>query len=219
MSGKPAVWDIVTRVWHWLMVLAIPAMWFTAENGYLSIHITIGTVLVGFLIFRISWGIWGSTTARFAHFVKGPKALFGYMGTLSQSPYKPHFGHNPMGGLSVIAILLALMVQLGTGLVAEDTDGLYSGPLSSYVDYDTAHKAAEIHELAFNALLALIVLHILAVAFYLVIKKTNLVRPMVTGKMMSEPAGTEKAELKKPGLIALLVSLALAGGVVTWLFL
>ena len=213
MNGKTPVWDIATRIWHWLMVLAIPAMWFTAENGYMGIHLTLGTILVGFLVFRLCWGIWGSSTSRFAGFIRGPKSILTYAQTLMKPGYTPHLGHNPLGGLSVIAILLAFTVQLGTGLFASDTDGLNYGPLSHLVDYDTSHLAADVHETAFNILLALIALHILAIAFYARIKNTNLVRPRITGHM----EGNEKAGLKKPGLIALLVSLLISAGVIAYL--
>lgn len=213
----PRIWDISTRLGHWLIVLAIPAMWWTAENNMLGVHVTIGTVLVGFLIFRLSWGVWGSTTSCFAHFIKGPGALFSYLGKLKAPNYQPHFGHNPMGGLSVIAILFALCIQLGTGLFSSDTDGLYSGPLNRFVSYELAEQITEIHELAFNILLALIALHIGAVLFYLIGKKTNLIRPMVTGRMTGEPSDTEKAELKKPGPVFLVLSLAIAAVAVAWL--
>lgn len=219
MTEKTAVWDSVTRIWHWLMVLAIPAMWWTAENDYLSLHILIGTALVGFLVFRLLWGLWGSSTARFGHFIKGPKALLSYARNLNRMPYKPHFGHNPLGGLSVVAILLALVAQIGTGLFAEDTDGLYSGPLSRYVSYETAHAAAELHETLFNITLALIGLHLLAIAFYTFVKKTNLVRPMITGKADMSAVENEKAGLKKPGFLRLIITFALAGGIVAWLML
>lgn len=211
-KAMPKVWDIVTRVWHWLIVLAIPAMWWTAEEKMFDIHFTLGMIVVGLLVFRLSWGIWGSSTSRFLHFLKGPHAIIAYLKKLKASGYRPAFGHNPLGGLSVIAILLSLGVQVGTGLFAQDTDGMYSGPLNRFVSYDTGDLITEIHETSFNVLIALIVLHLLAITFYLFAKKVNLIRPMITGKMSQPPAEMEKAELKKPGLILLLVSLALAAG-------
>jgi len=90
-------------------------------------------------------------------------------------------GHNPLGALSVIAILLALAAQVGLGLFATDTDGLESGPLSRYVSYEFSRAAGELHEDAFNILLLLIILHVAAIAFYLVVKRINLIGPMVTG--------------------------------------
>lgn len=217
-SKPPMIWDIVTRVWHWTIVLCIPAMWLSAENHKMSVHFTLGTIMVGLIIFRLTWGLWGSTTARFAHFIKGPGALIGYIGKLFSKESKPHFGHNPLGGLSVIGILLALVVQLGTGLFAQDTDGIESGPLNIFIDYETAETLTEIHEFSFNILIALIVLHLGAIAFYFIAKKTNLVRQMFTGRMVKAPADTEKAELKKPGPLWLIISLLLSVGAIGLLF-
>ncbi len=214
----PRVWDVVTRLWHWVIVLAIPTMWWTAENSQLEIHFTIGIGVVGLVVFRLVWGLWGSNTARFLHFIKSPMATIRYAQRLFSKNYKPHFGHNPLGGLSVIAILLSLIVQLGTGLFASDTDGLYSGPLNRFISYELAETVTEIHETSFNVLIALIVLHLGAIAFYLVGKRINLVRPMITGQMNAPPEDNEKAELKKPGLIILLISLAIGAGVSAWLF-
>lgn len=211
-KNMPKVWDVVTRVWHWLIALAIPAMWWTAEEKMFDIHFTLGIVVVGLLVFRLSWGIWGSNTSRFVHFLKGPGATMAYLNKLKGSGYRPVFGHNPLGGLSVMAILLSLGVQVGTGLFAQDTDGMYSGPLNRFISYETGDLITQIHETSFNVLVALIALHILAIAFYLFAKKVNLIRPMITGQMSQPPADTKKAELKKPGLILLIVSLALAAG-------
>ena len=95
--------------------------------------------------------------------------------------YRAAFGHNPLGALSVVAILLALITQVTLGLFASDTDGLESGPLSRYVDYEFAKDAGDLHEDFFNVLLVLIGLHIAAIVFYLVVKRTNLIGPMLTG--------------------------------------
>ena len=104
---------------------------------------------------------------------------------LKRGVHKPSFGHNPIGTLSVIAMLAALCVQLGTGLFAVDVDGLESGPLSTLVSFEAGRQAAEIHEISFNILVALIGLHVAAVAVYLIFFKDNLVRPMVTGRRAS----------------------------------
>ena len=215
----PRVWDIATRVWHWLIVAGVAAMWWTAENHMMTIHVTLGTLMAGALVFRITWGLWGSTTARFSHFVRGPAHLVRYMKKLFSGDYKPHFGHNPLGALSVIALIGMLGLQIGTGLFANNTDGDPSGPLNLFLsDYDLLEAITEFHELGFNILLALIALHLLAVAFYLFAKKINLVKPMVTGRMSKAPEDNEKAELKKPGPIWLIVSVALSAGIVFALF-
>ena len=120
-------------------------------------------------------------TARFSRFVKGPGDVLSYTGNLFRPNYRASFGHNPLGALSVIAILLALIAQVVLGLFASDTDGLESGPLSPYVSYEFSQDAAALHEDAFNILLIIIGLHIAAIVFYLVAKRVNLIGPMITG--------------------------------------
>jgi cytochrome b len=121
-----------------------------------------------------------SATARFGSWRIGPAAILGYIRNLRSGVHKPSFGHNPMGTLSVIAILAALFMQVGTGLFAVDVDGLESGPLATLVSFEAGRQAAEIHEISFNILLALIGLHVAAIVAYLFFFKDNLVRPMVT---------------------------------------
>lgn len=176
------VWDAPTRLVHWLFVFCVAFSWWTVENDRMDWHYLSGLTLLGLLVFRIYWGFAGPETARFAQFVKGPRAVIGYMPKLFKPNYRAAFGHNPLGALSVLAILGALITQVTLGLFASDTDGLESGPLSRYVDYDFSKDAGDLHEDFFNVLLILIGLHIAAIVFYLVIKRTNLIGPMFTGK-------------------------------------
>ena len=175
------VWDAPTRLVHWLFVFCVAFSWWTVENDRMDWHYLSGLTLLGLLVFRIYWGFAGPETARFAQFIKGPRAVLGYLPKLLKPNYRAAFGHNPLGALSVVAILGALITQVTLGLFASDTDGLESGPLSRYVDYDFAKDAGDLHEDFFNVLLVLIGLHIAAIVFYLVIKRTNLIGPMFTG--------------------------------------
>ena len=179
------VWDGALRLFHWSLVLLVAAMWWTAENGLMDWHRRMGMILVGLLSFRLVWGLLGPQTARFGSWRIGPAAILGYIRNLRGGVHKPSFGHNPVGTLSVIAILAALCVQVGTGLFAVDVDGLESGPLATLVSFEAGRQAAEIHETSFNILLALIVLHFAAIVTYLVFFRDNLVRPMVTGRRAS----------------------------------
>ena len=181
-SQRILVWDGALRVFHWSLVLLVAAMWWTAENGVMDWHRRMGMILVGLLTFRFVWGLVGSQTARFGSWRIGPSALLGYFKALRSGVHKPSFGHNPAGTLSVIATLVALCVQVGTGLFAVDVDGLESGPLARLVSFEAGRQAAEIHEISFNILLALIGLHLAAIVTYLFFFKDNLVRPMVTGR-------------------------------------
>ena len=183
------LWDLPTRLVHWAIAALVATSWATAELGKMDLHRYSGYAVLTLLVFRLFWGFAGGSTARFASFVKGPGATLAYARTLfsrapSQSP-----GHNPLGALSVLALLATMIAQVSFGLFAVDTDGLESGPLSQYVDFDTGRVFAGLHETTFNILLALIGLHLAAVAWYLVYKRENLVRAMVSGRrpLQGEP--------------------------------
>lgn len=178
---RTRLWDLPIRLVHWSLVVLLPLMWWTAENGDLSLHMTLGYVALAIVLFRIIWGFVGSSNARFSQFLKGPAAVSGYLrGFFSGEPGKAHAGHNPAGGWSVIILLLLLAAQVGLGLFALDEDNVGS-PLTSMVEYETARSLAEIHELGFNLILAFVVIHIAAVLYYSIVKKDRIVPPMVTG--------------------------------------
>ena len=208
-----AIWDRATRAWHWLIVLGIPAMWLTAELNLFSIHKTLGIVLAGLLVFRLLWAILGSRTSRATEWIGSPQRLAAYVSALPRKGYRRTVGHNPLGGLSVIALFLTLSAQLASGLIAVDTDGLNSGPLARFVSYDIGREAADFHETAFNVLLGLIVLHITAVLAYAGLKRVNLIGSMITGKgrATGEPNST-------PAAWRLIAAIAAAGAITYWLF-
>jgi cytochrome b len=178
---RAKLWDAPVRIVHWLLVVLILVSWLSAGEN-MVVHRWSGYSVLGLLVFRIYWGFFGSDSARFAGFLKGPKSVLGYARTLGSRAAVTHAGHNPLGGLSVAAILVLLVAQVSLGLFAVDVDGLESGPLSYLVEFDTGRLAAEIHELVFRLLQALIVLHVVAVVFYLVYKRQNLIKAMITGR-------------------------------------
>ncbi|MEZ6001894.1 cytochrome b/b6 domain-containing protein [Hyphomonas sp.] len=209
-STRILVWDGALRLFHWSAVLLVAAMWWTAENGIMDWHRRMGMILFGLLTFRIVWGLIGPQTARFGSWRIGPAAILGYIRNLRSGTHTPSFGHNPMGTLSVIAILAALFAQVGTGLFAVDVDGLESGPLATLVSFETGRLAAEIHETSFNILLALIVLHFAAIVTYLVFFKDNLVRPMVTGRRAASDFGEGAISDAKLSWLRLAIAVAAA---------
>lgn len=176
------LWDLPVRLVHWSFVALLPGLWYTAENGDMETHLKIGMVTLILVVFRILWGLVGTSSARFSHFVRGPITIGRYLRGLFSKAGEPIVGHNPLGAISVIALLLLLGGQIVLGLVAQDTDGLFSGPLNYLVEYDTAERARELHELGFNVILAVVVLHVAAILFYLAVKRDNLVGPMITGR-------------------------------------
>jgi cytochrome b len=181
-AGPPRpLWDLPTRIVHWSLVVLLLVSWFSAGEN-MQVHRWSGYAIVGLLVFRLWWGVAGGSTARFAHFLKGPGATLAYMRTLGARRPSDGPGHNPLGAWSVLAMLAVMLVQVGLGLFASDLDGLESGPLSHLVSFDASRVAAELHETVFRVLQALVALHIVAVGFYWAWKRQNLVGAMITGK-------------------------------------
>ena len=212
MSGGSApvpVWDRPVRVVHWLVALLIPVSWYTAENDIMDWHYRSGIAILGLVLFRLIWGVIGSSTARFVGFVKGPRGVADYLRGRSGHV----LGHNPLGALSVVGLLGMLSLQVGLGLFASDEDGLNSGPLSHLVSQETAEAAKDWHELGWKVLLVLIVLHVAAILFYLAVKRRNLVRPMITG-VTEAPAGT--VGMHGGGAVRFLVAVGVAFAVMWW---
>lgn len=172
------VWDIPTRLTHWLLVLLLVASWCSAETHHMEYHRYSGYALLGALVFRLFWGLFGSHTARFVRFIKGPRAIWRYVRARSE-PLSP--GHNPLGALSVVGLLTLLMSQVTLGLFSVDVDGVESGPWSRFVSFDSGRACAHAHHIVFKTLLVFIALHLAAILFHWVVKRDNLVRPMLTG--------------------------------------
>jgi cytochrome b len=176
--SRVRVWDVPTRLIHWLIVLLVAVSWWTGESGRMDWHRYSGYVLLGLVGFRLYWGFAGSSTARFAQFVRGPRAVIDYLrGRWATLP-----GHNPVGALSVVILLGLLFAQIVLGLFAVDVDGIESGPLSSHVSFAVGRTCAKWHHTVFNLLMLTIAVHVLAVLFYVLVKKQNLITAMFHGR-------------------------------------
>jgi cytochrome b len=175
------IWDLPIRLVHWTLACLIALSWWSAEYHHDDLHIWSGMAVLTLLIFRLLWGFVGSSTARFANFVRGPQAVFNYL----RGGWRG-LGHNPLGALSVVTLLGLVSLQVGLGLIAIDEDGLMEGPLAALVSIDTSDFARDLHEALFNVLLAFIALHVAAIIFYKTRGK-GLLRPMITGKGETEP--------------------------------
>ena len=211
MSRPPErvrIWDRPTRLFHWSLVVLIPAAWWTAEEELLDWHLWIGLAILCLLVFRLAWGLVGSSTARFSGFVRGPRAILDYL----RGAGPPHVGHNPLGALSVLGLLGLSAVVVALGLFATDEDGIAPGPLSHLVSYDAAEGAQDLHEDSFDLLLILIGLHLAAILYYALVKRQNLVGPMLTG-CGPAPAG---AEPMRPASILRLVAAILVAVAAGW---
>ena len=199
------VWDLPTRLFHWLLALCVSAALITGQIGGAAIdwHGRIGLAIVGLIVFRLVWGLIGSRHARFASFVPTPTTLAAYL----RGQWRG-VGHNPLGALSVIALLLLIAAQLGSGLLAND-DIAFHGPLFALISKELSDRLTGIHELSSTLLIALIVLHLAAIAFYGHVKKDKLIKPMITG-WKDLPPGTEGESAAGGGMVALIVALAVA---------
>jgi cytochrome b len=173
-----------------LFVACVAISWWTAEQRLMDWHRYSGYAMLGLLLFRIYWGVAGSSTARFARFIGGPRAVLEYL-RLRREERAQIVGHSPLGSWSVLAMLLAMATQVTLGLFATDIDGLESGPLSHLVSFDTGRALAAAHELSFDVLIALAALHIVAILFYLVYERNDLVRAMLSGRKRVDGASPE----------------------------
>jgi len=195
------------RLVHWLLAALIAFSWWSVKYGHTDWHIWSGIAILTLLLFRLLWGVVGSSTARFASFVRGPRVVIRYL----RGEWRG-IGHTPLGALSVVALFAAAAVQVGLGLFAEDADGLYAGPLAGLVSPDTSASIRDIHEVNFYVLLALIVLHVGAILFYR-LRGRHLTKAMITGRAELSP-GTEPM---RPGKWwVALICLAIAFGIARW---
>ncbi len=216
--GVPVrVWDLPTRLFHWLLVALFAFSWWTAETERLDWHMLSGDAILALVLFRIYWGFAGGATARFVNFLKGPRAFLAYLARLFERQGTPTAGHNPMGGWSVAAFILLLLLQTGLGLFAIDVDGLNSGPLNILISFEAGRRVARLHDQVFNLLLILIGLHLAAVLFYALYKRENLTAAMITGLRRLPRAGRPDIRFVSiwwaiPGLIG-------AGLIVAWVAL
>jgi cytochrome b len=206
--ARQPVWDLPVRLFHWTLAALILFSWWSVHNHHTDWHIWSGCAILTLLIFRLLWGFVGSSTARFSTFVRGPRAIAGYWRGTWRG-----IGHNPLGALSVLALLAAVAVQVGLGLFSEDEDGLYMGPLAQLISVDASDKARDLHETWFNVILVLIALHLIAILYYRA-RGRKLTLPMITGRAEVEP-GTEPM---RPGKWwAALICLAVGIGVTRWI--
>jgi cytochrome b len=203
------VWDIPTRLFHWLLVGLVTFSFITGKIGLTAMryHEWSGFAILVLVGFRLVWGFIGGQQSRFGTFVKGPAAVIRYASSLFRADSKRHIGHNPLGGWSILAMLLSLLIQAGTGLFAND-DILTQGPLFDLVSKQTSDWLTGIHRLNQNILLVLVVIHIGAVVFYLIAKRDNLIKPMITGnKHWHQP---HDSSWGNPAIALLLVAVVVA---------
>lgn len=215
------VWDLPTRLFHWLLVLLVAASLATGKFdsllgvGTLEWHRRFGLAILALLLFRLAWGFAGGTHARFANFLRGPRAVLAYASSLARGgPATEHAGHNPLGGWSVAAMLAALATQAATGLFLVQEDYFFEGPLAKLVSRAASDRLNALHEANFWVIVALVALHLAAIAFYAVVKRQALVGAMLTGDKRLE-AGREGEASRGGGLVAA-AAIAIAAVAAVW---
>ena len=183
------VWDLPIRVFHWLLVLCIVGSLISVNLGGNAIewHAYFGYSVLTLLIFRVIWGFVGSTHARFVSFLPSKKAILDYL----QGKSPRVLGHNPVGALSVFALIFVLSVQVTTGLFVDD-EIAFQGPLAKYVPGWVVSFLSEIHEGNQVVIYALISIHIAAIWYYKKFKGENLIKPMITGDKEIDPSDEAK---------------------------
>ena len=175
------IWDFPTRAFHWSLVTLFVVSWVSAETDNFAIHYYSGYGIFVLVLFRLVWGMVGSDTSRLTACLSSPSTLFGYFAEIVKPSPGHDVGHNPFGGLAVLALLAILTGQVVTGLFAQDIDFVNAGPLSDLVSFDTGTASSDLHHLLFDILVILVALHLAAIAFHEVYKKESLVSAMLWG--------------------------------------
>lgn len=209
------IWDLPTRLFHWSLVLLVLALFVTAQVGGNAMvwHMRCGYAVFALLLFRLVWGFAGGHWSRFRSFVFSPRLTWAYL----QGRLPEPAGHSPLGALSVFALLAALGAQVGSGLFADD-EIAFSGPLGRWVSSDTVSLATWYHtEVGRPVVIALIVLHLCAIAFYTLARRKVLVRPMVTGDKLLVDRDTRTSRDHWRSRVFALIILAAAVAAVAWL--
>lgn len=208
------VWDAPTRLFHWAIVVLLGVSWLAASQGWMTIHFASGYCVIALLLFRFAWGFIGSETSRFARFLKSPMVVLRHLAHLHHREPDTEIGHNAAGGWMVLLMLVLLVLQVGTGLCAND-DGATEGPLFNYVGKAWSDWLSRIHGLNFTLIQIAVVLHVLAILAFAVLKRHDLVRPMVTGEKYL-PMGTPAPALVRPwrAMIVFALAVAVVGAVI-----
>jgi len=210
------VWDLGIRFFHWALVLLVVGAVVFIKIDKMQYHSWCGYGILTLLVFRILWGFVGGTHARFASFIAGPGKVLAYMkGMFSRDGHESGLGHNPVGALSVLAMLLVFLFQAVSGLFTNDEDFAFDGPLYKWVGKDLSDKITSLHRLNEWVIYALVGVHVAAIAFYALFHKENLVRPMLTGYRKVEGALSEAMRGSRHGsaVLALILLTIVAGGV------
>jgi cytochrome b len=217
LTTRRLVWDLPLRLFHWLFATCIVASYVTGKVGFewMQYHFYLGYCMIGLLVFRVIWGFLGPRHARFSSFLEKPSVVWDYARRLFDATSSPSVGHNPVGALMVILMLLLVGAQVTTGLFATDAV-IWTGPYYPSVKASTASLLSTVHSVNVNIILGAVVLHVAAIIYYRVHKKQGLAAAMFTGYKPAAVVPPHHAITSSQLLKAIIVS-ALAAGFVYWL--
>lgn len=202
------VWDLPVRLVHWLIVLAVAGSWATHYAGieWFAWHRRLGYAALVLVVFRVAWGFVGTRHARFGSFLRGPREILDYLRGRAAGAC---VGHNPLGALGVVALLGVLLLQASTGLFAND-EIMNAGPFYGWIDPALSNRLTTLHRLSSDALLVLIALHVLAVAWHVLGRRQPLLRAMFTGRKPAADVPVEQAIAGSRTVLALAIVAVLA---------
>lgn len=207
---RVTVWDGWIRFVHWAIVLLLGLSWWSQETGRMQVHYLSGYAVLTLVLFRLGWGLVGSETARFSRFLRSPVEALRHLAHFRRPEPDRGIGHNAAGGWMVLVLLGLLLAQPLTGLfAAEEPEFSYGakGPLAGRVSAATSDWVTGLHAANFNLILLAAGLHVLAVLAYRLVKRHDLVRPMLTGRKLLPP-GTAAPRLGSPARAAALLAAA-----------
>ena len=210
------IWDLPVRLFHWLLAIAIATSWLSGEEGWMDVHFWSGYVVLTLILFRLAWGFVGSPYARFSGFLTGPRAWLVHLRSLPDRMAAPTAGHNPLGGLMVLFMLVYFLVQPLLGLFSSD-DLLAEGPLAAKVSNRWVETASDWHHEMGELVPWIVGVHVAAALFYLLWKRQNLIAGMFTGVKPVPPETA--APVMRPNALALIIvvlAAGIVGGIVGW---
>lgn len=208
------IWDLPTRLFHWSLAASVVGLVVTAKIGgnLMEWHLRLGHLVLALLVFRLVWGLVGGRWSRFTSFLVSPARVWRYL--RGNAPVSDSAGHTPLGALSVFGLLAVLAAQVATGLISDD-EIAFAGPLTRFVSSQWVGQVTSYHkEIGQYLLLGLVALHVVAIAFYVGIKRQSLVMPMVHGdKRIAEPVAPSRDDALSRAMAALVLT---ASGALAW---
>ncbi len=217
MPAGRLIWDLPSRICHWLLALAVLGSWVTHKIGTQAFawHVWCGYTVLVLTAFRIVWGFAGPRHARFSSFMRAPPSVGRYARSLFSDAAQKYAGHNPLGALMVLLLLALLMAQGAAGLFAND-DVASTGPLYGYVSDATSDMLSRVHTLGAKLIWIAVWAHVAAVLAYQLFKRDNLVLPMITGRK-SHPWIATSDEIKSSHVWRAVLIAAACAAILCWL--